>query len=114
MAVASDTVPEAHTALLKARYFYNQFTDKSLDLAGQYYRESLRHDPDYAPAYAGLSDLAWAYTALSDFDEAFRWIRKGMDERDYSVVSLNAHPNLAPFRGDPRFKELVKEMGLGD
>lgn len=64
MAVASDTVPEAHTALLKARYFYNQFTDKSLDLAGQYYRESLRHDPDYAPAYAGLSDLAWAPSVI--------------------------------------------------
>lgn len=66
LAVARRTVPEAHAALLKAKHFYNRFTPESISVSERYYREALKHDPDFAPAYAGLSYMAWAQSTIGD------------------------------------------------
>lgn len=57
------------------------------------------------PAYA-----AWAMSALGDRDGAFRWLERGIDERDYTMLQLKTHPNNDPLRGDPRFQALLRRM----
>ncbi len=55
--------PEAHLEYLKGRFYLAKFTDSDLKSAIQFFQGSLRKDPGYAPAYAGIAD---AYTLLSD------------------------------------------------
>ncbi|HET9532481.1 MAG TPA: tetratricopeptide repeat protein, partial [Blastocatellia bacterium] len=46
---------DAYDALLKARYFYNKRTPEGLRKAIEYCQQSIKLDPSYAPAYAGLA-----------------------------------------------------------
>ena len=58
--------PEAYEAYLRGRYYFvNQFmVVESLKKAKGYFEESIRKDPGFALAYAGLAD-AYVYLALS-------------------------------------------------
>jgi TolB-like protein len=62
--------PEAYEAYLKGRYFWNKRTAEGLKRAIDYFNQAIEKDPDYAPAYVGLTDsyaLAgdWQYGVLS-------------------------------------------------
>lgn len=48
--------PEAYENYLKGRYYWNKRTDENLTKAIGYFEEASRQDPNYALAYAGLSD----------------------------------------------------------
>ena len=53
--------PEAYDAYLKGRYFFNRPTDENLSKAIEKFEEATRLDPNFAPAFSGLSDAyAWA------------------------------------------------------
>jgi adenylate cyclase len=53
---APTVIPEAHDAYLKGRYFFYRPTDENLLKAIAQFKEAIRLDPNFAPAYAGLSD----------------------------------------------------------
>jgi len=57
-------------------------------------------------------DAALFYAALGDRDRAFQWLEKDLKERDSWLLLLNVDPRLAPLRSDPRFRDLVKRVGL--
>ncbi|MBL8961152.1 MAG: protein kinase [Gemmatimonadetes bacterium] len=48
---------EVYDAVLKARHAWNQRTDQAMQGAIDAYREALRLDPEYAPAWAGLAQV---------------------------------------------------------
>src|SRR5580704_4256792 len=48
--------PEAYESYLKGRYFWNKRTADGLSKAIDYFNEAIKRNPDYAQAYAGLSD----------------------------------------------------------
>ena len=48
--------PDAYQAYLKARYYWNRFTDEDFGKALELLKEAIRLDPGYAMAYAGLAD----------------------------------------------------------
>ncbi len=50
--------PQALDAYLEGRYFWNKFTREGVLKSMEYFQLSIQNDPDYAPAYAGLADLA--------------------------------------------------------
>jgi TolB-like protein/Flp pilus assembly protein TadD len=52
---------EAHEFYLRGRYYWHKKTAEDLARAIDYFRQAIGRDPDYALAYAGLSD---AYAAL--------------------------------------------------
>jgi serine/threonine-protein kinase len=57
--------------------------------------------------------IATIYAALGDKDRAFEWLGKVYEQRSYYVVFLNSDPGLANLRGDQRFTELLRKIGLG-
>jgi tetratricopeptide (TPR) repeat protein len=62
------------------------------------------------PAYSDASEIAVIYTALADSDQAMSWLQKGYEERFNPSVLLR--PGFDPLRSDPRFQELVRQIGL--
>jgi TolB-like protein/DNA-binding winged helix-turn-helix (wHTH) protein/Flp pilus assembly protein TadD len=62
------------------------------------------------PTYSDASEIAVIYTALADSDRAMNWLQKGYEERFNPSVLLR--PGFDPLRSDPRFRELVRRIGL--
>src|SRR5229473_5726679 len=56
--------------------------------------------------------IAAVYCALGDKDHAFQWLEKAIDQHDASVSDIPSLPFVDPFRGDPRFRHLLKRIGL--
>jgi TolB-like protein/DNA-binding winged helix-turn-helix (wHTH) protein/Flp pilus assembly protein TadD len=62
------------------------------------------------PTYSDASEIAVIYTALADSDQAMSWLQRGYEERFNPSVLLR--PGFDPLRSDPRFQELVRQIGL--
>jgi hypothetical protein len=62
------------------------------------------------PGYPLAAEIAMVYTALSDKDQAITWLEKGYKERFTPGVLLR--PCFDPLRSDPRFKDLVRQIGF--
>ncbi|HUP49356.1 MAG TPA: tetratricopeptide repeat protein [Thermoanaerobaculia bacterium] len=60
---------------------------------------------------AGL-ELAAVHVAFGDHEHALTQLEEGHAKRDPSLVDLPAEPELAPLRPHPRYRELVRRMGL--
>jgi eukaryotic-like serine/threonine-protein kinase len=53
--------PEAYEAYMRARYFWNRFTPEAFAKTLVALEEAVRHDPEYAKAYASIADFYnWA------------------------------------------------------
>lgn len=50
--------------------------------------------------------------ALGEKERAIDWLEKGYENREESSAWLNSDPGLDPIRSEPRFKELVRRIGL--
>lgn len=61
LAAARKVNPAAYDAYLRGRYFFNRPSDENLAKAISQFEEAITLDPDFAPAYSGLSDAyLWA------------------------------------------------------
>jgi TolB-like protein/Tfp pilus assembly protein PilF len=56
--------------------------------------------------------IARVHAALGEKDQAFEWLRKACDERDPHVIWLKVDPTLENLRSDPRFAQVLRDMGL--
>jgi tetratricopeptide (TPR) repeat protein len=61
--------------------------------------------------------LAEGYAQLGDEDRAFYWLEQGFEHRDRiggygSIALLQVEHQLDPLRSDPRFKDLLRRIGL--
>jgi hypothetical protein len=50
--------------------------------------------------------------SLKDFDSATKWFRKGVEDRADCMAWLGVEPWIDPFRADPRYAELLRDVGL--
>lgn len=55
---------------------------------------------------------ALIYVGLGEFDTAFEWLDRAVDERDIHILHLTAKPVYDPIRADPRFHALLRKMKL--
>jgi TolB-like protein/Tfp pilus assembly protein PilF len=56
--------------------------------------------------------LARIHAALDEKDQAFEWLQKACDERNPNVIWLKVDPTMDNVRSDPRFAQVLKDMGL--
>jgi hypothetical protein len=49
---------------------------------------------------------------LGDLDNAFEWLGKACEGRASPLVYLKVEPGFDNLRGDPRFGELLRRIGL--
>ncbi len=67
-----------------------------------------RKQAGYVPAAAFVN----AYLGLGDYDQAFAWFERAYQEKSNILQFLKVHPFFDPVRGDPRFADLVRRVGL--
>ncbi len=60
------------------------------------------------------SALAIVYGALDEKDKAFAWLKRAYEERDPRLTYLKVGPRFDPLRPDPRFREVLRQIGLAD
>jgi hypothetical protein len=57
-------------------------------------------------------EVATVYVTLGDHDTATHWFRKGIEDRADCMPWLGVEPWMDPFRTDPRYASMLKEIGL--
>ena len=67
-----------------------------------------RQQTGYVPAGAFVN----AYLGLGDTDEAFTWFERAYEEQSNILIYIKVFPLYDPLRGDPRFQDLVRRVGL--
>lgn len=67
-----------------------------------------RRQKSYVPAGAFINP----YLALQDYNEAFSWFERAYAEQSGILQFLKVHPFFDPIRGDVRFEDLVRRVGL--
>ena len=100
---AADAAP-----LLKAFKTGGQkgFWKKSLELDLE---AKKRAGAGYFPA----SSIATDYAEVGEKDKAFEWLEKAYEQREgQDITLLKCIPSFQTLRGDPRFADLLRRMGL--
>jgi eukaryotic-like serine/threonine-protein kinase len=62
--------------------------------------------------YVSPSIFSLMYTGLGEKDQAFQWLNRAFESHDPALENLKIDPSFDPLRGDPRFAELMKKVGL--
>ena len=62
--------------------------------------------------YVPTAAFVHAYLGLGEYDEAFAWFEQAYQEQSNSLQFLKVQPFYDPLRNDPRFKDLVRRVGL--
>jgi serine/threonine-protein kinase len=64
------------------------------------------------PKYIAAEDIAAVYIGLGERDRAFAWLRRACEERATALVNLKVEPAFDGLRGDRRFADLLRCVGL--
>jgi serine/threonine protein kinase/tetratricopeptide (TPR) repeat protein len=62
--------------------------------------------------YVAPTNFVTVYIGLSDKDQAFAWLEKGFQQRDFWITFLKGEPIFDPLRSDPRFQDLVRRVNF--
>jgi serine/threonine protein kinase/Tfp pilus assembly protein PilF len=65
-----------------------------------------------AHGYVSAMWLALVHLGLSDLESLFHCLDRAFEERDGSLILITAAVEFDPVRQDPRFKSLLRRMGL--
>ena len=56
--------------------------------------------------------LSLVFIGLGDLDSAFEWIAYGVSKKEFFISWMRGDPFFEPVRKDPRFRELLRSVGL--
>jgi len=62
---------------------------------------------------AGIS-IANIYVLLGEKEKTFEWLEKAFQARETDLPRFRLGPTFDPIRDDPRYKDLLKRMGLSE
>jgi Tfp pilus assembly protein PilF len=65
-----------------------------------------------AHKFVPTMNMALVHVGLGEMDEAFVWLEKAFENRAVDLTELNVNPRWNALRGDPRFDDLIRRMGL--
>jgi TolB-like protein/DNA-binding winged helix-turn-helix (wHTH) protein/Tfp pilus assembly protein PilF len=64
------------------------------------------------PKYIAADDIAAVYIGLGETEHAFAWLQQACEERATALVNLKVEPAFDGLRGDSRFADLLRCVGL--
>jgi hypothetical protein len=67
-----------------------------------------RRKKGYVPAAA----FVIPYLALGENDRVFEWLELAYNEQSTMLQFLKVYPDFDSVRGDPRFSDLLRRVGL--
>lgn len=56
--------------------------------------------------------MAFTYSSLGNKDRAFAWLEKAVEQHNWMIIYLKRDDVWNPLRSDPRFKALLRRVGL--
>ena len=69
-------------------------------------------EDEFAKGQADGRDVAVVYAGLGEKDKVFEWLERDFQKRSTSLVELRMEVPFLTLQNDPRFKDLLKRMGL--
>jgi tetratricopeptide (TPR) repeat protein len=107
-------------AALKEMQVEHDGDSRNLGLAMAFHALHRRAESDAALARAirstadnGACNVAIVYAYRGERDQAFKWLERSVDQREILLGhKFRNEPWLAPLRGDPRYKALLRRMNL--
>jgi tetratricopeptide (TPR) repeat protein len=65
-----------------------------------------------AHQYVSPHGVSFVYLTLGDDRRGFEWLEKAYAERSNGIAYLAIDPDLVPWHGDPRFRDLLRRVRL--
>jgi hypothetical protein len=62
--------------------------------------------------YLNNESLAYAYASTNNKDKALEYLEKAYDERDSALTTIKMSEAYEFLADEPRFRELIKKIGL--
>jgi len=62
--------------------------------------------------YVSSFEIAAVYANLNDIDQAFEFLQKAYDERNYDLPYIRVDSRFDKLRSDPRYADLLRRMGV--
>ncbi len=94
----------SYLSLLGSAYVAAGMRDKALEILAELHEISKQR---YVSSYL----KAAIYPDLGDIDQFFEWMERAYQERNWQLTNLSG-PESGRVDSDPRFKALLKRMGL--
>jgi tetratricopeptide (TPR) repeat protein len=85
-------------------YAKSGFKEKALEIIEKFKQRAI-DEPDSSFNI----DFALLHSGMEDFDNAFNYLEKAVDERTGVVIFLRTGPGWSDLRSDPRFEEILKK-----
>lgn len=76
------------------------------------YEIMMRLEGESRQQYVRAEYLAMGHAALGDIDDAFDALERAWQAHSAGLIYLHLDPGYDPLRGDPRYDELVRRIGL--
>ena len=61
--------------------------------------------------YVSPYSIAAVHVALGDFDRAFEWLDRAVEQRDRALIWIKVAPRFDRVRNDPRFRTILRTVG---
>ena len=71
-----------------------------------------RLEEESATQYIRAESLAMGCAAVGEMDRAFACLDRAVQDRSAGLIFFHVDPGFAPLRGDPRYAEVVRRIGL--
>jgi TolB-like protein/Tfp pilus assembly protein PilF/predicted Ser/Thr protein kinase len=81
-------------------------------IRGYYLWELQRSREESKHRYVRAVAFAYVFAGLGDKDQAFSYLEKAYEDRDYALNMLQVDPGFDPLRSDPRFQDLLRRMNF--
>jgi TolB-like protein/Tfp pilus assembly protein PilF len=65
-----------------------------------------------AHSYVSAFWVAKIYAALGEKEEAFKWLQRAYEERDFILPRIKVEPGFDKIKSDPRFADFVRKVNL--
>ena len=62
--------------------------------------------------YVAAHDIAVVHAGLGAKRQSLDWLEKGLEDRSFWMLYLKVDPRFDGLRGEPRFQNLIRRMGL--